>query len=155
MDMLNENQKMPRFLVVVLDRDLIQDVIDIQEDKSLMKDLNVIVNWITRQIEILLRRKHLQLMEKKGPRAVVEADQTTIIYIMMLHRIEQYQKGSYLECLCRIRPKFNDMLNEAVAIKDIELCSRIEDFNHKVLYPLGQEKILGRSRLPPRALQEE
>ena len=100
-----------------------------------MKDLNVIVNWITRQIEILLRRKRLQLMEKKLG-AVVEADQTTIIYIIMLRRIEQYQKGSYLERLCRISPKFNDMLNEAVArqghcVMRVKSCSRIEDFNHK------------------------
>ena len=64
-DALNQKdrQRLPRFLVIMLDGDLIRDVKDVKE-KYFAKNLAEIVNWLTRQIDITVRRKRMQLAEK-------------------------------------------------------------------------------------------
>ena len=62
------SKRLPRYVVVMPDKDLLDDTdVKLPEAKQ---DLAKIINWLSRQIDIAIIRKKLQLSEKK-PGAVV------------------------------------------------------------------------------------
>ena len=84
-----------------------------------------LVNWLVRQCDIMIRRKCLQIMEKK-PGAIFNEEQPKIIFTTMIRRVELFKKGSRLANICSMRSKFNKILNEAAARQDakiMDLCS--------------------------------
>ena len=133
MDGLNRekgSKRLPRYLLVVPDKDLLEDI-DVNDTEA-KKQLAKIVNWLTRQINIAVCRKKLQVSEKK-PGAVC-SDDPTIIYVTMIRRVQQSAKGTKLEKLCRIRPVFNELINEAAArqqnkVMTIKSCNLLEHFD--------------------------
>ena len=46
-DALNERDRLPRFIIVMLDEDLIQDVGDLTNKDNVIQTLGKIVNWFT------------------------------------------------------------------------------------------------------------
>ena len=127
---LNTFGHLPKYLIVIPDLDVIKDVKEF--DYGVFKALSAIMNWLTRQIDIAIRRKRLQLMEKK-PGAVKNSD-PTIIYVNAIHRVEFFRPGSKLEAYCSIRTKFNDILNACAArqeqhILTIRSCFTLDHFD--------------------------
>ena len=60
---LNDNQRLPKFLIVILDKDILDDLKSFEF--GVEKEMAVILNWLTRQIDIVIRRKKLQIATAK------------------------------------------------------------------------------------------
>lgn len=127
---LNDAHRLPRFLVVALDKDVITHLKDF--DFGATKNLEAIVNWLTRQIDIITRRKRLQFSEKK-PGAIGSRHHPTIIYIEMLRQAVGFDRKSKMAQCCSLRMKFNQALAEAAVkqnhrIISIRDCSAFDHF---------------------------
>ena len=127
---LNENDRLPKYIVFLMDKDVVGDLKTF--DFGVTKNLANIVNWLTRQCEIVIRRKQLQIMEKK-PGAITEK-QPVLIYATMLRQLEQFQHNSKLAAVCSMRNKFNEILNEAIVrqnnkIMHLKSCITLDHFD--------------------------
>ena len=111
-DGFNMNDHLPRFIVVIIDHDIIKDV-DVF-DRNAHKTIGDNVHWLVHQIDILVKRKKAEIQVKR-PGALFVGD-PKIIFVRMLRRVgKPFYHGSKLEALHGHRAKFNDALNEAVA----------------------------------------
>ena len=141
---LNANQILPKFIIVIIDKDIIEDLNIF--DYGAHKGLALHIDWITKNIDIKVHRKRLQLLEKR-PGSVLDENEPTIIYVTMIHRIEHYHKGSALAKICSLGRKFNELLNEFAArhghrILSIRSCTRPEHFTDKAtLSKVGKEAV--------------
>ena len=71
-DTLNQENKLPHFLVVILDKDVISDVDVLDGHASrIVADM---IRWIVHQINMLITRKRSELLEK---RPVVQCSRVT------------------------------------------------------------------------------
>ena len=127
---LNTRSRLPRFLVIILDQDLITDVAiyDFKATKQIKKALN----WLMRQIDMIVRRKQLEIYDRK-PGALTNTD-PALIFVKMIRKGRFFPQGSRLKNICMLRPKFNAVLAELVAarncyIMSIESCSTEECFD--------------------------
>ena len=77
---INDNDRLPCFLLVFIDKDIIRDTNVFASDA--VKCVRDVTDWITRQINILIRCKRLELIEHK-PGAIYCKD-PVIIYVKML-----------------------------------------------------------------------
>ena len=119
--------------MVIIDRDLLADL-DLSgttEIDSLVKMIPDLVRWLVHQVQLVLRRKRIDLLEKK-PGAVTGCP-TTTIFVKILRRIGHFNEKSRMAKICALRAKFNDALNDAVAKVDqriltINSCNMYEDF---------------------------
>ena len=130
-DGLNENNRLPRFLLIALDKDVIGDLK--MFDFGVSKNLLALVNWLTRQIDIVIRHKKLQISEKK-PGALGSKEDPVIIYINMLRCAQTYDNKSKLAQVCSLYYKFNSILDDAAARQDhkvinIRSCSSYDCFD--------------------------
>ena len=139
MDCVNErNAHLPKYLLVIIDWDIVNDL-DLTDLDSL-KMIPILVNWFTRQISVILRRKRVDLLERK-PGAVYS--NTKVIYVRMLKRIGQF--GDNIMAVNSLRAKFNNALNDAAAKLDqyiltVNSCNLYEHFDHKGgLSEIGQK----------------
>ena len=57
-DALNE-EHLPHFLVIVIDKDILQDLKNVEF--GVAKSISTVVHWLTRQIDIAVRHKKFQL----------------------------------------------------------------------------------------------
>ena len=106
------NDHLPRFIVVIINHDIIKDV-DVF-DRNAHKTIGDNVHWLVHQIDILVKRKKAEIQVKR-PGALFVGD-PKIIFVRMLRRVgKPFYHGSKLEALHGHRAKFNDALNEAVA----------------------------------------
>ena len=129
-DALNNNHRLPCFLVVMLDNDIIKDV-----DVFARDALGIIVEityWLVRQVEMIIRRKKAEIMEKK-PGAIFSGD-PKIIFVRMIRHHCKFLTGNRLDTLFGLRAKFNDALNELVSRIDqkmltITLCNSYGHFD--------------------------
>ena len=62
LDALNDQERLPHFMIVIMDKDLMNDLTDLSEP---VKDIAALVNWVSRQIDIMIRCKRLQISEKR------------------------------------------------------------------------------------------
>ena len=96
-------------------------------DKEIIEDVNIFnfgasdairenVNWLVKNVNLLVTRKRLQLLDKK-PGAVYGGD-PKIIFTTMLKRATMYHRGSKMESVCSLRSKFNKILSCAAAKYD-------------------------------------
>ena len=58
-----------------------------------------------------------------------------IIYVMMLKRPHQFEMGSKMEAVASLRPKFNEILNDAAArqnchILSVRSCNHLDQYDH-------------------------
>ena len=127
---LNENDRLPKFICIIPDWDLIADLKKF--DYGAAKNLSNIINWLMRQCDILVRRKRLLISEKK-PGAVMEK-YPTLIFTTMLKRIKRYPRQSKLAAICSLRPKLNQAINETAArqeskVLNIRSCTTFCNFD--------------------------
>ena len=124
-----KDTRLPKYLVVVLDKDIIYEV-DSDMDQA-HNILGHITFWLVNQINLILWRKCTALMDKK-PGMVSRP--TTIMFVWMLRRISTFLPESNLVKTYVLRAKFNDALNNAATkiqatILTITSCNTYRDFN--------------------------
>ena len=127
-----KDSRLPKYLLVILDGDLIKDIPDTHHPNS-SSILRMITTWLVKQISNVIHRKRIDLYEKKP--GAVAGYHTKIIYVKMICRVGKIHDNSALGAVCALRPKFNDSLNDAVAkmneyILAIKTVSHFEDFDH-------------------------
>ena len=130
-DTINSHKILPKYLLVVLDKDLINDLADLFLEQ-VQHGVYKLVNYFVRQVDILVCRRHLSLLEKKP--GVVSGYATKIIYVKMLRRIGKFHQSSRMSGICELRSKFNDALNDAVAkynqyILTVNSCNTYDHFD--------------------------
>ena len=117
---LNSSNTLPKMLIIIIDKDLIESINLF--NYGAYKVLLQVVNWLTRQIDILIRWKRLQILEKR-PGAVYNQYHPAVIYVMMLKHPHHFKEGSWIEVVCGLRTKFNAILNDAAARQDAYVLS--------------------------------
>ena len=131
-DALNGDDHLPRFLVVVVDKDILN--YDIKEfDYGLYKNLAMITNWLTREVDIAIHRKKKSIRNKK-PGALGPEDDPVVIYVDMMYRPERKDVSRKLKNICDARYKFNCALHEAAEdqnhrVMSIRSCTSLDDFD--------------------------
>ena len=131
MDALNKDNKLPRFLVVLLDKDILSDLKLF--DFGLSKNIMAILNWLIHQINITVRRKKCHIRSMK-PGALGSDDDPTTIFMDMIQRIGNFQKDSKITAYNDARFKFNSLLHKVVAkqqhkIMSIRSCTSPDHFD--------------------------
>ena len=108
---INEKKRLPRFLVILLDKDLISVLNVFQDD--IIPSLRDTVAWFVRQVNIIIRCKCMDLLAEK-PGSIYGAD-PSIIFMRMIRRVDLIlYHGSKLDVVYSLQVKFNDSLNDAV-----------------------------------------
>ena len=92
---INAEQKLPRFLVIILDKDLLSDINVF--DGYAARAITNSVDWLVKQIHVVISQKKSELLVKR-PGAVFTGD-PKIIFIHMLRHCERYVPGSKLDLL--------------------------------------------------------
>ena len=110
-DALNADECLPQYLIIALDKDILYDLSEVEFGIS--KNLSAILNWLTRKIDIAVRRKRCQINDRK-PGAIGSQTEPTIIYIDMIQRIGIPKDNQKLRVVCDLRFKFNSILHKAV-----------------------------------------
>ena len=85
----NSRRRLPHFLVIVLDKDIIEDADPFMMDWLRLQKL---INWLMRQIDVLVKRCRLEITEK-CPGAIFATD-PKVIYIRMIRRVNYFPQGS-------------------------------------------------------------
>ena len=90
---LNTCERLPRFLVVIIDKDIIEDVgiFDFGATNEIAKNLE----WLMCQMKMYINRKHTELMGK-CPGAVYTSD-PKVIFVRMIRRPLVFRHGSKME----------------------------------------------------------
>ena len=127
---INQEKKLPKYLIVIPDGDVIRDIEDF--DYGANRFLAEQINWLVKNINLAVRCFRLQLLEKKP--GAVNGNDPMIIFIPMISRVEHYQKGSKMANICSMKTKYNELLNEVVAhfeynILCIRSCRSPDDFD--------------------------
>ena len=131
---LNTRERLPCFLIVILDKDVIEDVD--MFDYGVSKQLCQVVRWLVKQIEIVLCRKRLELSEIK-PGSAYKTD-PKIVLVSMPKRPLQFPRRSRMEDVVSLRSKFNVVPNEVAnefqcSVLDLQSCDeRHFDFMGKL-----------------------
>ena len=126
---LNQVHGLPHFLVIMPDKDILSAMNVFDEDIEPV--LREYVNWMVRQISILVRRKKAELLDKK-PGAIYAGD-PVIIFTRMIRRPANLGRAK-TQKVYFLRAKFSDALNDAVAridqhILTINSCNSTEHFD--------------------------
>ena len=126
-----KDAKLPKYLLVITDKDLVNDIIDKNPSLTgVQRATAMLTDWFVRQINNTVQRKKIDLLDKK-PGAV--SGSTKIIFVKMIHRVGSFHDGSVMHGICNLRSKFNDSLNDVVAKVDqfiltINSCNAYKDF---------------------------
>ena len=128
----NIDHRLPRFIVVIVDKDIIKDINVYDGFAPLMTQ--DAIQWLVRQVNDVVSNKKTEIM-KKCPESIFSGD-PKIIFVRMLRRVEKYTPSSKLDLLFGLRSKFNDALNSAVAeidqrILTITSCNSRDHFNYQ------------------------
>ena len=123
---------LPKYLVVMVDKDLLQDINLSWED--IAKSILRITAWFVRQVNTIVRRKCVDLFDIKP--GALSAFTTKIVFVRMIRRIGKFHELSKYVQIAHLRPKLNDALNDATAkidhyIVTINSCNAYEDFNRE------------------------
>ena len=110
---LNARDRLPRFLVIMLDKDVMDEIDIFEPEKAMLKNFHVVIQWLCRQVNILIKRKRLAI-SAKNPGAVF-GDDPRVILVKMIRRAEFYSSNCRLGKMCAVRPKFNECLNTVAA----------------------------------------
>ena len=96
-----------------MDRHIISDI-DI-DGLDAIHMIRVLVNWLVKQVDVLLRRKKAELLDKK-PGGLYEGH-PTVIFVQMLRRVDNFGDTKN-QHIYELRGKMNEALNDAVARYD-------------------------------------
>ena len=133
-DAIKERKRLPKYLVMIPDKDIIQHDVDFfSEEVPLI--LNEILRWFVRQIDLIIRRQKIDFLDRKP--GSLQGFSPKTIYVCMLCRCGYSEdSSSTVAQILRLRPKFNDALNDAVAkvdqyIMTINSCGSFEHFDKR------------------------
>ena len=126
---VNQTHGLPRFLVIMPDKDLLCDM-----DVFLPEICHLIwenVDWMVRQISMVVRRKKADLLDKKP--GAIYAGYPVIVFVCMIRRLQNLGKAQSQKVYL-LRAKFNDALNDSVArieqkIMTINSCNSVDHFD--------------------------
>ena len=106
---LNTHDRLPRLVVIMLDKDLIEDVgiYDHCAEDVIAQNLD----WLIRQIEVAIKRRRMELTDIK-PGAVYGSD-PKIVLVEMIRRPLVFPLNSVMYQVLALRKKFNAILNDA------------------------------------------
>ena len=129
---LNKRPRLPRFVLFLVDNDIMDEMNTWEPDSVVIKNFNTILMWLGWQVNILFKRRCLDLSDR-NPGAVFGND-PRIIWVKMLRRTEFYPLNSRLGKMCAICTKFNESMNMAVArnehyIMNVTTCTSKHHFN--------------------------
>ena len=129
--MNSKGAMLPKYLVVIIDKDMLHDVDQNLSYEDATIFVNETVRWVVRQISTAIRRKKADLLEKFP--GAISGLETKVIYVRMLRRIGKYHEESSMYNINLLRLKFNDALNDAAAKVEhymlrINSCQSFEDF---------------------------
>ena len=113
MNAINSTNRLLRLAVIILDKEFFEDVDIFENNQEVFEEMETLINWITRQIDIQFRRKRLQILEKR-PGTALE-NEPIIIFTTLMRRVDRYEPNSKMERVCELRAEFNELLNEAIA----------------------------------------
>ena len=128
---MNENHILPKFLLIIPDTDIIDDV-NIYEFGA-HKALATNLNWLSKQIEVTIRHKKMLNLENRA--GTVSPEDTKVVYILMIKRLEHYPEESKMAKVCTLRSKFNELINEVAArtnsyVLSVRNCNKPKHFDH-------------------------
>ena len=107
---LNSRDRLPKYILMLIDRDILMDIDVLDDDDDVPSTLYENICWVVKQVDMHIRRKKADLLEKK-PGAVYTGD-PKVVFIRMIRRIDHFIPKSRLESVYHLRAKFNDFLNE-------------------------------------------
>lgn len=113
LEAINKRPRLPRYVILLLDKDVIDEVNIWEPEAAVSKNFNSIIMWLCRQVNILIKCKRLEI-SSICPVAVFGED-PRIIFIKVLRRTEFYPLGCRLGKICAVRTKFNEAINMAAA----------------------------------------
>ena len=127
---IRERKRLPKYLVVIPDKDLLLDINTSDEDVA--EILQDHVRWVVRQIDTTINRNVSNFLEKK-PGALTGYIPTTI-YVKMLRRVGSFSPESKIYGMLKLRVKLNDCLNDETAkveqkILTINSCNSYDHFD--------------------------
>ena len=83
------------------------------QSSNVVNTMRDLVQWLVRQLDMVVRRKCMELLECKPEAAAGYT--TKLIFVRMPRRIGTFHESSRLKAICDLRPCFNDALNAAIA----------------------------------------
>ena len=107
-----KDARLPRYLIVILDYNIIKDLSDVHNFGG-HKIVSTLTDWVVCKLNVIVRRKRVDLWEKKP--GSLSGLETHLIFVKMIRRIGSFHQGSNMQGVCALRPKFNDVLNDAVS----------------------------------------
>ena len=127
---LNGGHCLPRFLVIVLDKDLIEDV-DLY-DFGASKEIYENLKWLIKQMDVLIKQKKTEIAAIKP--GVLYSTDPKVILVMMLRCPLFFPVGSQMEKVSSLRAKFNNALNDIAyemehSIMSIDACNEEKHFD--------------------------
>ena len=87
---------LPKILLVIIDKDLMTDL-EIQSS-NVVNTMCDLVQWLVRQLDMVVRRKHMELLECKPEAAAGYT--TKLIFVRMPRRIGTFHESSCLKAIC-------------------------------------------------------
>ena len=131
-DTLQSRSRLPRFLIILLDKDLIADFNLDDEDFNPKKDFTKALNWFANQVNVAIHRKRVSIEEMK-PGAVF-GNHLTVLYVCTLRRPTYYSPHSKIGKICGVRFRFNEALTNAAEkmgqnVTTISSCNQEADFD--------------------------
>ena len=127
---LNTRERLPQLIVIMLDKDIIEDVGfhgHYETDDAIAKN----IEWLFRQISIVIKRKHAELSDKK-PDAVYSSDPKVVV-VDMLKRPLQFPDDSNMQFTAQLRSRYNSIVNDAAQHFGFN-CMYIESCNSEYLF---------------------
>ena len=98
---------------MLLDLDIIQEF-DLRGDElNPAKDFAKVLNWLAKQINIIIRHKRMMLSEHKP--GAVYGKHPTIIFVKVVRRATYYPLSTRIGRACAVRVKFNEVMNTIAA----------------------------------------
>ena len=127
---LNKGCRLPWFLLVVLDKDIIEGVRSFNFGTA--KEILDNIKWLVKQIDVMIDCKRLKITQLKLG-AVYSTDPKIVLITMIRHPL-QFPSNSQMEKVVSLRAKFNNALNEVAlnaghSILSIDACDSENHFD--------------------------
>ena len=131
-DAVNERQRLPRHLIVIIDVDLMADFNLADENLIPEKEFKKAITWLTKDLDLTIKCRRRYLTDKKP--GAIYGEHPKIIYVKTLRRSIYYPPSSKMGRICSVRTKFNEALNNAVGeaghnLMNINACEKPEHFD--------------------------
>ena len=125
---LNKRERLPHFLLVIIDKDIVEDIdlFDYGASKELMGNLE----WLIKQINILIQQRRSEIIEIK-PGAIYTLD-PKIVLVNMVRCPLCFPSGSQIEKVVSLCSKFYSTLNELAYNAELSILNvyAVETENH-------------------------